>query len=106
MAGYQACLAGQPLPAKRSAPAKLTNVTDGKSFAWLCQQYFASTFFRSLDEKTRKPRVSILNQICELRISETNEKKIGDASFASMHSKAVRRIRDGKADTPEAANRR
>ena len=101
---YDACLNGQPVPETKAIHGKITPVTDRKSFAWLCQQYLASPFFRGLDEKTWRPRVSILNHICDLPISETNRTKIGEAPFADMHSKAIRRIRDRKADTPEAAN--
>lgn len=37
-------------------------------------------------------------------ISDTNRKKIGEGPFEELHSKAIRRIRDRRADTPEAAN--
>jgi integrase len=105
MEAYHACLAGEPLP-PRHVPTirQIAPVTDRKSFRWLCQQYLNSRHFKALDVKTRKPRQSILSQICEMPISETNRKKIGEVPFDEMHSKAIRRIRDRKAETPEAAN--
>lgn len=106
MAAYHACLAGQPLSAQRHEPEirQIIPVTDRKSLRWLCQQYLTSRLFRGYDVKTRRPRQSILNQLCELPISDTNPKKMGEAPFDELHSKAIRRIRDRKADTPEAAN--
>jgi integrase len=106
MAAYQACLAGEPLP---QAPVKaqirpVIPITDRKSLRWLVAQYLTSPQFLRLDEKTRRPRRRILEKICELPISDTNRRKIGDAPFEEMTSKAVRRIRDRKAETPGAAN--
>jgi integrase len=105
MADYHACLAGQKLaPLTTPSIRQIVPVTDRKSVRWLCQQYLTSRHFQGLDVKTRKPRTSILNQICELPISDANLKKIGEVPFEELHSKAIRRIRDRKADTPEAAN--
>ena len=106
MAAYSASLAGQPVLTKRRLPEirHVIPITDRKSLRWLCQQYLTSRNFQSLDVKTRRPRRSILTQLCELPISETNTKKIGEAPFEELHSKAIRRIRDRRASTPEAAN--
>jgi integrase len=102
MAVYHACLTGAPLPSRE--PAIVQPVTDRKSLSWLCQQYLTSRHFQALDVKTRRPRQSILAQLCELPLSDTNLKKIGNVPFDEIHSKAIRRIRDRKAETPEAAN--
>ena len=106
MAAYHACLEGREPPQAKctTSTQQITPVTDRKSFRWLCQQYLTSRTFQGLDVKTRKPRLSILNQICELEISDSNKKKIGEVPFEDLHSRAVRRIRDRKAETPEAAN--
>lgn len=105
MAAYHACLAGQPLPPKYNPEIKqIAPVTDRKSLRWLVQQYLTSRHFQALDVKTRRPRQSILTQLCEQPVSEANRKKMGEAPFEELHSKAIRRIRDRKADTPEAAN--
>jgi integrase len=106
MAAYSACVGGQPLPAKGRLPEiyQVIPVTDQKSLRWLCQQYLTSRHFLGLDVKTRRPRRSILTQLCEPPISDTNSKKLGEAPFEELHSKAIRRIRDRRAPTPEAAN--
>lgn len=106
MAAYHACLTGQPLPAQKHTPEirQVLPAADRKSLRWLCQQYLVSRDFLARDVKTRRPRQSILAQLCELPISDTNRKKMGEAPFEELHSKAIRRIRDRKAETPEAAN--
>lgn len=105
MADYHACLEGKQLPKGHKASVRqIVPVTDRRSLSWLCQQYLTSRKFQALDVKTRKARQTIFNQLCHLPISETNRKKIGDAPFVEMPSKAIRRIRDRKAETPQAAN--
>ena len=105
MADYHACLSGAPLP-ERSKPQlrQIRPVTDSKSLGWLCQQYIHHHTFKDLDDKTRKPRISILNQLCAMPLAEGSLKKLGDLPFEEMPSKVIRRIRDSKADTPSAAN--
>lgn len=103
LAAYGALIAGHPLPApmKPIGPA----ITNRESFAWLCQKYLSHWKFREkLDTKTKTQRISILTQICQLTMAEGDPLKIGDAPFADMPSKAIRRIRDRKSDTPHAAD--
>src|SRR6185503_9804552 len=103
MAAYHACLEGRPVPTANVAPP-VRPATDSKSVRWLCQQYLAHHAFTGLDVKTRRPRQSILVQMCDLPFGETARLKVGDAPFAEMPSRVIRRIRDLKAETPEAAN--
>jgi integrase len=63
----------------------------------LKQAYFGSADFRRLGEKTRRVRRAILDHICI---------KDGDKPFGMMESRHVRKLRDAKADFPEAANAR
>jgi integrase len=104
MAAYHACLAGKALPSAKPAASVVRPATDSKSVRWLCQQYLAHHTFTGLDVKTRRPRQSILAQICDLQFGETGNRKVGDAPFAEMPSRVIRRIRDLKAETPEGAN--
>ncbi len=106
MAAYRAALAGRPLPEIVKAAPAVKPITDRRSFSWLCQQYIHSPQFATLDEvKTRRPRVAILNAICAMPIGDgAKSPKVGDAPFAEMPSRVVRRIRDRKADTPASAN--
>jgi len=62
---------------------------------WLVEQYYTAAVFQKLDEETRKVRRRILDRICE---------RAGDARFADMEPRHVTKLRDEKADTPEAAN--
>lgn len=103
MAAYHACERGLSLPAVAAAPAMRPAVNE-KSVRWLCLQYMAHHAFTGLDVKTRKPRQSILQQLCDLPFPETGKMRVGDAPFAEMPSRVIRRIRDRKAATPEAAN--
>ena len=102
MAAYHACLAGAPLPATAAPP--VLPAADAKSVRWLCQQYLAHHAFKDLDVKTRRPRQSILQQMCDMPFSEAGKMRVGDAPFAEMPSRVIRRIRDRCADRPEAAN--
>jgi integrase len=104
MDAYQALLDGRPLPPTAGKPSLLTRAESG-SFRWLCQQYFAVQTFKALDVKTRRRRESILMMICDQPTSEADPRPIGNAPFAEMPTKAVRRIRDRKgAESVAAAN--
>jgi integrase len=70
----------------------------------LCDQYTNSHEFKRLDKKTQRQRQRVLNTICDQPIGEAGGMTIGEATYAKMTSKAVRRLRDRKADTPAAAN--
>jgi integrase len=75
-------------PRARGAPAKGT-------MRWLIVQYYVSAAFRRLDDSTRNVRRRILDAICE---------RAGPLPFAAMEPKHVAKLRDEKAETPEAAN--
>jgi integrase len=80
--------AGDPLARGRSGAANGT-------MRWLVEQYYGSAAFRQLAEDTRRVRRRILDAICE---------RAGALPFAAMEPKHVAKLRDEKADTPEAAN--
>ena len=65
------------------------------SFRWLCQRYYQSAEFKMLDPRTQHVRHLILDAF---------NAKLGDKPFASMEPKHVRRWRDARVETPEAAN--
>jgi integrase len=100
---YQALLDGRPIPKLKAATQRIA-VSDEQSLRWLCLKYFASHDFKALDVKTRQRRERNLLAICDLRTSETGKASIGDGPFATMTTKAIRRIHERKAGTPEAAN--
>jgi hypothetical protein len=73
-----------------------------KSFEWLCDRYYKSANFRSLEECTQRRKRTVLDEIGN--IVGSNGRRLGSAPFASLKKVHVRSLRDKKADTPEAAN--
>lgn len=92
-AEYQAALdpaRSKPAPKKRGPAAP-------RSLRWLCELYYASPTFLSLDKTTQRVRRSILDHICE---------RHGHKPFAGMQPRDVAKLRDEKKGLPEAANSR
>lgn len=80
-------------------PASIT------SLRWLVERYYdESEDFSLLDERTKYVRRKALDAICALPTSDADPTPIGTMEFADMPPLAVRRIRDRKKSTPEAAN--
>jgi hypothetical protein len=73
-----------------------------KSFEWLCNLYYKSVQFRALEEYMQRRKRTVLGEICN--IVGANGRRLGLAPFASLKRVHVRKLRDMKADTPEAAN--
>ena len=92
MAAYRAAME-TPNGSVKSLP---TAAAPG-SLRWLVEKYCGSAKFRQLGESTRAARRGILDGICE---------RYGSKPFARMEPRHVARIRDEKADLPEAANAR
>ncbi len=65
------------------------------SLKWLIQEYKSSAAFRGLAPSTRKVRAGILDELSA---------KYGDYPYADLNHRAVLKIRDQKANAPEAAN--
>ena len=90
MVAYQAALSG-------NAEAK-----SEKSFESLCRRYYKSAYFQSLEECTQRRKRTVLDEICN-RVDDSGL-RYGAAPYASMKKVHVRKLRDLKAATPEAAN--
>ncbi len=75
-----------------------------KSFEWLCERYFKSGDFDALEENTRRKKRAVLGEICNT--AGGSGQRLGEAPYASLKKVHVRKIRDLKAATPEAANHR
>jgi integrase len=87
---YREAAAGQ-IQNKPALPTKPHKST----FRWLCEAYYGSAEFKLLAPRTRAVRRRILDRFCE---------KNGDRPFARLEPKYIRKLRDAKADHPEAAN--
>jgi integrase len=73
-----------------------------KSFEWLCKRYYASSQFQALEDYTQRRKKTVLDEICN--ITGENGRRLGSAPYAGMKRVHVRKLRDMKAETPEAAN--
>lgn len=89
---YRAALTGNT---KQPASLPLDRRGNKGTFKWLCEQYFASAEFKRLSPRTQYVRRRILDGVCE---------KDGSKPYALMEPRHVRKMRDDKAETPEAAN--
>jgi len=86
----------------RSGPKLAANGT----FRWLCEQYFQSAEFKRLDARTRRVRRQILDSCWAEPIKPGSDKTFDDMPLPSFNAKAVRVLRDRKAEFPESANGR
>ena len=91
MSGYHAALAN-----KTKMPRQARAATRG-SFRYVCQAYYASASFKTLDSSTQSWRRRALDAICE---------EHADKPIALMQPKHVRKLRDERAAMPGAANTR
>ena len=95
MAAYAAALAGE------KAEAEPRN----KSLDWLCDRYFKSATFLALEDYTKRRKRTVLNQICDITFGEAKAaRRLGTLPFEGMSKANVRKLRDMRADAPEAAN--
>lgn len=91
-ARYNAIIAGQaPLPKARHG----RKTAAPQSLHWLVMRYYESGEFKELGERTRYVRRGLYDRICA---------KDGDKPYRRMEPRHVAKMRDAKADTPEAAN--
>ena len=92
IAEYQAALTGAP---SRRPQAPAPTGDDRASFSWLCSHYYRSAEYTRLAPRTRHVRRLILDAFCT---------KHGEKPYKLLTAAHIRRFRDEKASTPEAAN--
>jgi integrase len=80
--------------------------TKPRSFAWLCQQYFASAEFRALGPKTQRVRRHILEDVFTWSIGPGDSRTFATYPLLQFKRKTVKAIRDRRLDTPEQSNAR
>ena len=90
------------MAAYKSALSSNAEAKSAKSFESLCQLYYKSAYFRCLEEYTQRRKRTVLDEICNM-VDESG-RRYGAAPYASMKKVHVRKLRDMKAGTPEAAN--
>ena len=75
-----------------------------ESFRRLCQQYYASAEFQELAPSTQRVRRGILDRICTRQASDGSGELIGDWPYAEIEPRDIKKLRDEKRATPDAAN--
>ena len=93
MTAYKAALAGIT-PRPSSEPSVVAPAPRG-SFRWLCEEYFGSAEFKTLEARTQKLRRRLLDRICDSH---------GTKPCNRIEPVNIRRLRDEMSDRPEAAN--
>src|SRR4030095_13951544 len=101
MAAYRAIDAGRPLP-KGQGTQPLRAPSD--SLEWLCNAFYQSAEFKGHAKGTRESKRRTLRLICNEEAAPKDRTRLGDLPFAQLTTKALRTIRDRKADTPYGAN--
>jgi integrase len=96
---YHALMAGDVPAPKRCGP-------NAGTFRWLVVQYLHSTEFKGLGESTQRTRRRILEHCCAEPIAPGRDEVFADFPLDRMTTKALRVLRDRKADRPQAANSR
>jgi len=76
------------------------------TFAWLCQQYFASPEFRALDLGYQRVRRQILENVLSWPIAPGDSRIFAAYPLQQFKRKTVKAIRDRRLDTPEQSNAR
>jgi integrase len=89
---YRLALAETTQP--RAKP-KHTQRPSAEWLRWLVERYYLSAEFKQLDARTQRVRRGILDRVCD---------KHGTKPYGQMEPRHVRKLRDDKAERPEAAN--
>lgn len=100
-AAYDAALAGPPKPAK-AGPA----IAEAGTFLWLCRSYFGSAEFKQLETSTQTVRRRALEAMTREPIAPGAAQTYAEVPISKFSIRAVRVLRDRKADAPAAANNR
>jgi integrase len=89
-------------PAQPKRPTRLVE----QSLRWLVVQYYGSVAYKRLDPRTQHVSRLIVDKIMAEPIAPGSPLQFGDCPLDRFDAKAVRIIRDRRADRPDAANNR
>jgi integrase len=89
---YRRAVAGEAVQVQTTKPKP-----SAESLSWLVARYYDSAEFKRLSARTQHVRKLILGHVCDVD---------GSKPYKLLEAKHVRRMRDLKADQPEAANGR
>jgi integrase len=98
LAEYRAALKGDE--------KRLEGAVRAHTYCWLIKKYLASEEFHNLDARTQRVRQNILESTCIEPVAPGAKETFADFPLARLSAKAIRVLRDRKANLPEAANGR
>jgi integrase len=85
------------------SPLDTTSKPKTGTLRWLCSCYFKSAEFDRLDQSTQRTRRRILESCLDEAIAPGVDETFADFPLKRITTKALRVLRDRKADLPEAA---
>src|SRR5579872_4479580 len=94
-AEYLRAYAGETVIVRAPSSSLRRAPVDQRSFRFLVERYLGSAAFKRLDESTRRVRRRVLDVLV---------KRAGHLPYADMPASFIAKVRDEKAETPEAAN--
>lgn len=104
---YAAAIAGRVKPRRLGRPAAVNPLRPkAGTLRWLCATYFASPEFRQLAASTQRTRRRIVEHCLREPIAPGAAEVFADCPLDMLTPKAIRVLRDRKADLPQAANGR
>lgn len=103
MAAYRAVDAGRPIPEKTPSNGIAPRAARD-SLEWLCNAFYQSAEFRGRAKGTQEGQKRVYRLICAEPVSPGSSVRLGELPFPQLTTKALRTIRDRKAETPNAAN--
>lgn len=101
---YSAALAGKPVT--KAQKAKAAKEARQGSFRALCEVYYKSAKFRAGDQLTQADKKGVLEGCLTEPLTPGGDLIFADCPVASMSRRHIATLRDRKAETPFAANKR
>ena len=105
-AAYHQALSQSEHSAPRPCEGQITRGARHGTWCWLCIEYFSSVDFQQLDPSTQRVRRRILEATFTEPVSPGAKETFANFPLSRMTAKAVRVLRDRKAQLPDAANNR
>lgn len=104
MDAYAAALEGRPFSAPTADASHLR--PDQHTLDWLCAAFYQSAGFKRLADGTRQNLRSQLRAVTNETVSPQDRRRVGELPFHSITTRAIRDLRDRRADVPNSANHR
>lgn len=94
------------IAAETKAPTKIIQPTQQHTLRWLWLEYERSREFRALEKSTQRVRHLIIEKCLAEPINAGATEVFGDCPINKLTAKAIKVLRDRKAEFPNAANGR